>query len=186
MRQEMSHENPVPADLVKQFLPLIKQTLVHGRVLDLACGNGRNGLFLLAHNLPVVFADKDAAALEQVSQLAALHQAKAEFLELDLEAPGERPLDGHEFEVILVFNYLHRPLVPAIKKCLAPGGLLLYETFTEQQASIGRPRNPDFLLKPAELFSLFQNWGIIHSNEGYSADPRKFYANIVARKPGTA
>jgi hypothetical protein len=51
----------------------------------------------------------------------------------------------------VVVNYLHRPLLPALVSAVAPGGVLIYETFAQGNERFGRPRNPDFLLRPGEL-----------------------------------
>lgn len=116
-----------------------------GRVLDLACGNGRHSrLFLhLGHGVTAV--DRD---LDGVADLA--DQPQVTLLEADLEnAPW--PLAGQQFDTVIVCNYLHRPLLPAIARAVAPGGLLLYDTFARGNERFGRPRNPDFLLRANEL-----------------------------------
>jgi rhodanese-related sulfurtransferase len=86
----------------------------------------------------------------------------------DLEDPEHGPADlGTEaFDLILVFRYLHRPLFDPLLRALAPGGLLLYETFTRAQASRGHPRNPDFLLEPGELPARLASLEILRSREG--------------------
>jgi len=66
---------------------------------------------------------------------------------VDLERPARTRSRG-EYSVILVFRYLHRPLMPCIRKALRTGGFLVYSTYTVDQAQFGKPRNPDFLLKP--------------------------------------
>ena len=87
---------------------------------------------------------------------------------VDFEQPETDPLGGRLFSSILVFRYLHRPLMPAIKSAVQPGGLVMYETFTTDQAALGRPSNPDFLLQPQELERVFQHWDILHLFEGLS------------------
>jgi len=64
---------------------------------------------------------------------------------------GVVDLGTEAYELVLVVHYLHRPLFPSLVRALAPGGLLLYETFTTAQAARGKPTNPDFLLEPGEL-----------------------------------
>ena len=71
----------------------------------------------------------------------------------DLEA-GAWPLAGRQFDAVVVTNYLWRPLLPAIVAALAPGGVLLYETFAVGNERLGKPSNPDFLLKPGELLEV--------------------------------
>ena len=107
----------------------------------------------------------------------------AEFARVDLEQDGVNPLPPDTYGAILVFRYLHRPLIPYIKKGLKHGGLIFCETFTIEQPPFGKPRNPDFLLKPGELHGWFQDWEIIHSFEGILENPKRAVAQIVCRKP---
>src|SRR5207237_1389893 len=69
----------------------------------------------------------------------------------DLEAGGPWPLAGERFDLVVVTNYLHRPILPEIVGAVAAGGLLLYETFALSNERFGKPSNPDFLLRPGEL-----------------------------------
>ena len=179
----MSQQDPGPARLLADNFTLVQNSVKRYGVLDLACGGGRNGIFLARHNLPVVFADINSAALEKVSKELESTKTKAQFWEVDFEDPDCRPLTGKNFDAILVFNYLHRPLIPDIRSCLVEGGLLIYETFTVEQAAIGRPRNPDFLLNPGELRSWFEDWNVLHSFEGFDPRPPRHYANVVVQKP---
>jgi len=152
-------------------------------VLDLACGTGRNGLALAAEGVPVVFADKSADALTAVeTRLLALNLPGSTW-QVDLEQAGVNPLSGRGFSAILVFRYLHRPLLPMLKDAVLPGGLMVYETFTTDNRRFGRPNNPDFLLRPQELKEIFQDWEIIHSFEGTLQNPDRAVAQLVARKP---
>ena len=74
-----------------------------------------------------------------------------EILEADLEDGSPFPLTGRQFAGIIVTNYLHRPLFPALIDALSPGGVLIYETFAKGNERFGKPRNPDHLLNPGEL-----------------------------------
>ncbi|MCW8831867.1 MAG: class I SAM-dependent methyltransferase, partial [Colwellia sp.] len=124
-------------------------------VLDLACGSGRNGLYLIEHDIPVTFADIKAEALEQVKEslegFSQSQQPLGQCWQVDFEQAHSTPLQGKTFAGVLVFRYLHRALFEQLKAAIAPGGMIIYETFTLQQAQFGRPKNPDFLLKPNEL-----------------------------------
>lgn len=152
-------------------------------VLDLACGTGRNGLALAAEGVPVVFADKSADALTTLEAHLLELNLPGSSWRVDLEQAGINPLSGHGFSAILVFRYLHRPLLPMLKEVILPGGLMVYETFTTDNRRFGRPNNPDFLLRSQELKEIFQGWEIIHSFEGVLQNPDRAVAQIVARKP---
>ena len=102
---------------------------------------------------------------------------------MDLEKEGVNPLDQDLFGGIIIFRYLHRPLIPCMRKALLGGGILLYETFTMEQPRFGKPRNPDFLLGPGELKGWFKDWDLIHYFEGIEHDPDRAIARIVCKKP---
>ncbi len=178
----MSHSNAIVAPLVSDNLGLLQELNMTEGVLDLACGNGRNGLFLLQHHIPVTFADNNESALGEVEQKLEACTTKAQIWQVDLEVPGQDPLAGKQFDAILVFNYLHRPLMNSIQNAVRPGGLVMYETFTVDQAKHGRPSNPDFLLKPGELLDSFAAWEILSYNEGERSNPVSAKASLVARK----
>jgi SAM-dependent methyltransferase len=155
-------------------------------VLDLACGKGRNGLVLAQHGIPVVFADRSAASLEVVKQYLEEYGLAGRVWKVDLEQPGINPFSGQTFNAVIGFNYLHRPLFPALMDAVKPGGLVVYETFTIENRSIGRPVNPDFLLQTGELKTIFQDWDVIFHFEGLRHCPDRAVAQIVARKPHLA
>jgi len=154
-------------------------------VLDLACGTGGNGLVLAQQGIPVVFADRSSTALEIVRQHLARNKLPGRTWQVDLELPDSNPLSGQSFNAIIVFRYLHRPLFPALLNAVTPGGLVVYETFTIENRRFGRPENPDFLLLPGELKSLFRNWEIIFDDESILHHPDRAVARIVAQKPFT-
>lgn len=120
-----------------------------GAVLDVACGNGRHGRVFLGRGHPVLFVDKDINA---VAELAS--DPLAEIIEADLENGAELPFAGRTFAAVLVSNYLFRPLFPALLDALAPGGVLIYETFARGNEAFCRPRHPDHLLRAGELLDI--------------------------------
>ncbi len=117
-----------------------------GPVLDLACGGGRHARLFLARGHPVTAIDRDLSGIADIIGAPGL-----ETLEIDLENGSPFPLAGRRFAGVIVTNYLYRPLLPALAAAVAPGGMLIYETFARGNEKFGRPRNPDHLLKPGEL-----------------------------------
>ncbi|MFN2447059.1 MAG: rhodanese-like domain-containing protein [Vicinamibacterales bacterium] len=150
-----------------------------GEILDLACGRGRHALTLAAAGFRVCAIDRDESAVASLSRVAARLELPIDARVVDLET-GTIDLGNASYEAILVFNYLHRPLMPAIVRALVPGGALIYETFTIGQAERGHPRNPAFLLKPGELPTLIAPLTVERSREG-EVDG-KLVASVVARK----
>ena len=117
-----------------------------GPVLDLACGSGRHARLFLERGHPVTALDRDLSRLTDLAGHPGL-----ETIEADLEDGSAFPLAGRQFAGLVVANYLHRPLLPAIVEAVAPGGCLIYETFAQGNERFGKPSNPDFLLAPGEL-----------------------------------
>ena len=132
-----------PSRWVRRFAP---QVALRGTILDLACGGGRNGRHFLASGHAVTFLDKDIEALADLED-----NPLAEIVCADLETGAPFPLQDHQFDGVVVTNYLWRDILSDICGAVAPGGLLIYETFGTGNEAYGRPRNPDFLLKPGEL-----------------------------------
>lgn len=136
-----------------------------GRCLDLAAGKGRHALLLAGTGFPVHAIDNDAARLASLSEVARRLGVPVTTEARDLEADGV-DLGRGVYDLILVFSFLHRPLFPAIIEALRPGGLLLYETFLEQQAERGHPKSPEHLLEPGELRRLVAPLTIVDEREG--------------------
>ncbi len=112
-------------------------------MLDLAAGGGRHTQLLRTRGFAVTAVDRDVEALRR----RFADDAGVEILALDLEDGGPWRL-GQGFDGIVVTNYFHRPLFPAMVDALAAGGAVLYETFMIGNERFGRPSNPDFLLRP--------------------------------------
>ena len=108
--------------------------------------------------------------------------ADAKCWKMNLEQVEVRPLRGQCFDTVLVFNYLHRPLMPEIKQIIPKAGLIFYETFTVQQPKYGRPTNPDYLLRKNELLEVFNDWEVINYFEGLKSSPDRAIASLIARK----
>ena len=147
-----------------------------GTVLDVACGGGRHARFFAARGHPVDAVDRDADAIAALAKIAGITALRA-----DIEC-GPWPYAGRQFAAVVVTNYLHRQLFPALLAALAPGGVLIYETFAEGNATVGKPSNPDFLLKPGELLSLCKGLRVVAYEDGFAQDPERFVQRIVAVK----
>lgn len=175
-----------PAALLAGWMDSLPRPGSSGPVLDLACGLGDNGLYLAANGFDVLLADNDVAKLADARQRAGILgpsvTSRVTVWQVDLESEPD-PLPAETFGAILVFRYLHRPLLPNIAQALLPGGVLIYETFTRDQAQLGKPTNPDFLLNPGELKAAFAGFEILHSREGLLENPERHAAQLVARKP---
>ena len=172
-----AHRRGPPSPWIERFAGEIEPG---GQVLDLACGSGRHSIYLLWRGHPVTASDIDVSALVDIRG-----EADLEIVAADLENAGW-PFSGRRFAAVVVTNYLHRPLFPHIVSALAPGGLLLYETFAAGNERFGRPRNPAYLLKRGELLSgIFAGLTILAYEDLTVEAPRPAaLQRICARKPG--
>lgn len=161
---------PLPSAWVVRFLPLIRPG---GRVLDLAAGRGRHTRLLLAAGLVVRAVDRVTGAL------APFAGPRCEVVAADLETGAPWALGG-AYDGIVVANYLHRPLFPALVAALAPGGALIYETFALGNERLGRPRGPEFLLRPGELIDACAGLSIVAFEQGEIARPRPAVIQRIA------
>jgi len=143
-----------PSPWVRRWAPRIPP----GKVLDLASGPGRHARLLLELGFDVVAVDRDPQDIPG-----------CRFKQADLEDGGPWPFPGERFQGIVATNYLHRPLFPHLLGALAPGGVLIYETFMLGNERYGRPSNPEFLLGPGELLQILRGQVILGFEEGFCA-----------------
>ncbi len=142
-------------------------------VLDVACGSGRHVRWLAAQGHVVTAVDRDAAALAPLN-------AFAQTVLADLEA-DPWPLPGRQFDAVLVTHYLWRALLPRLVAALAPGGVLIYETFAQGNERYGKPSNPDFLLRPGELLQAFAGLRIVAYEDGTEVSSGSSAARCIQR-----
>lgn len=150
------------------------------RVLDVACGRGRHALLFAAAGFEVTAVDRDAVALAGMTTSAAALGVSVDVRADDIEAPGYT-FAPDTWDVIVVTRYLHRPLFGALRDALAPGGLLVYETFTAgQRDEPTGPSSDAFLLQPGELLSLVAPLELVDQFEGVVHG--QHLAAVVARR----
>lgn len=132
-----------PSHWVGRFIGLVTPG---AEILDVAAGGGRHSRLAADRGHAVVAVDRDRAAVGALDDIPGVAAVEA-----DLEDGSPWPLAERRFGGVIVCNYLHRPVLPDIVASVAPGGILIYETFARGNERFGRPRNPDFLLAPGEL-----------------------------------
>lgn len=143
-----THNLKTPSDWVVRWADRVP---AGGGVLDVACGSGRHARYFAPRGHPVEAVDRDPAMLASLAGIPGVTTRCA-----DLEG-GSWPYEGGRFAGVIVNNYLHRPLFPHLLAALAPGGVLIYETFAAGNERYGRPSNPAFLLKPGELLEVVRD-----------------------------
>jgi len=144
-------------------------------VLDLAAGRGRHALFFAERGHKVLALDRDTSRLPSHPNI--------EPLAADLEDGGPWPLPNRRFGAVVVTNYLHRPLMPALLEAIAPAGVLLYQTFMRGQERFGKPDRPEFLLKDGELLDLVRGAFSVTAYEArLLSDPMAMVQRVAARR----
>jgi tellurite methyltransferase len=132
-----------------------------GRALDLACGRGRNAIFLMEQGWSVVGIDIAPPAIEGLDARV-----------LDLEQ-NPLPFENESFDMVCIIHFLHRPLFAEARRVTRPGGLVVSAIHTVRSTM-----NPKYTVAIGELRSLFADWQILVDREDEIAE-------IVARKPVT-
>jgi dihydroneopterin aldolase len=174
-----THDTQRPSEWLVRHRTLLSG----GRALDLACGRGRNTLYLAQEGFQVEAWDRDADALEALRAQAAARGITAVTTRLvDLEREPKIPAGA--YDVIVVSYYLQRDLAPEIAQALRPGGLLLYETFLiDNHERFNHPKRREFCLEHNELLTLFPTLRVLAYREG-ARDPKTgpFTAALVAQR----
>jgi len=170
------HENNFePARFLQDNIMLLPK----GRALDVAMGKGSNAVFLAKMGYEVEGVDISPEAVSDALEEARKAEVTIKAEVADLE--GEYLIRKGAYDVIICFRYLQRSLIPQIKNGLRKGGMVVYETFTIEQARFGRPKNPDYLLKYNELLDMFRDFRCLRYWEGILED-RAALAQIIAKK----
>lgn len=169
----LAHSGTDPSAWVRRWSHLVAPG---ARVLDVACGSGRHLRWFAQQGCQVTGVDRDAVALQPLA-------GNAELVVADLEN-GPWPFAGRQFDAVVVTHYLWRDLLPTLVASVAPGGVLLYETFAAGNESVGKPSNPAFLLRPAELLSAAQGLRVVAFEDGFESgvdgSPARFIQRIAA------
>jgi tellurite methyltransferase len=181
---EARHRDRAPgkpeASLV-EMLPLMPR----GVALEVAAGNGRNAIALAQAGCRVIAADFSITAMRLLGKTARTMGLAITPVMADLQTiPPFRPAS---FDLVANVNFLERALVPHLKSLLRIGGVLFFDTFLIDQAELGHPRDPNFLLRHYELREMLSDMELIHYREGlvrYSEDARAWRATALARRKG--
>jgi len=156
------------AQVLRENLHLLPE---RGRALDLACGLGANAILLAKQGLQVEAWDIADVAVASLQQTALRRQLSIQAEVRDVET---YPPDPGTFDVIVVSYFLARGIIPALIQALGPGGLIYYQTFTQQRVSDRGPQQTKFRLAEQELLQLFSGLQVVfYREEGRIGDVRK-------------
>lgn len=163
----------------KEPVPFLTQNihlLPRGRALDIAMGEGRNGVYLATQGYEVVGLDISPKGLAKAHQLAEHHNVKIETRVVDLE---NHRLEKNAYDVILLMYYMQRDLWPQLNRALKPGGMAIIETYNLDHLKHAR-FNPKWLLQPNELVNAFKDMKIIRY-QAYE-DSNQAYSSIIVQR----
>jgi tellurite methyltransferase len=167
-----------PEPFLVEMLPLIPR----GVALDVAAGRGRNSIALARAGIEVIAVDSSAEAVAAIRSSAS---AAALPIRAVLADVGEFPFRESSFDAIVNINFLDRALFPGFARALKPGGALLVDTYLIDQAEIGHPRSPEFLLRHWELRELLADLELLRYREGlvvYPDGARAWRGAALARR----
>ncbi len=163
-----------PIAFLKEHVSLLPK----GKALDIAMGEGRNGVYLAAQGFQVTGLDISEKGLAKARLLAQEQQVSIETRVVDLE---QVQLEPNAYEVVLCLYYLQRDLVPQIKKALKSGGMVVMETYNLDHLKYNPKFRQDYLLQPNELLDLFKDFTVLRYQ--FHDDGKAAYSSIIARKP---
>jgi SAM-dependent methyltransferase len=165
----LNHATLAPSPWIVRWSHLLAPA---ASVLDVACGSGRHMRWFAERGHAVTGVDRSQ---EAVDAAAAFGQAVL----ADIES-GPWPFEGQRFGAVVVTNYLWRPRLADIVAAVAPGGVLLYETFAAGNEQVGKPSRPDFLLQPGELLAACAGLRVVAYEDGFLSEPERFVQRIAA------
>lgn len=151
----------------------------NGRALDLAMGEGRNAIFAAQLGYEVLGVDISEVGARKAESFARQKGVSIETQVVDLDT---WPVPENTFDLVICFYFLDRRLFPAIRDCLKPGGLVIYETFNKDHLKYSGLKT-DWVLDYGELTTTFADYRILHYRETDDHDDEKGTASILARKP---
>ncbi len=158
---DTQHGSEPPSAWVKRWSHLVAPG---GGVLDVACGYGRHARWFHERNHPVALVDRAQAAINSIASIIPAHACEAVVADIE---NGPWPFAGRQFAAVVVTNYLWRPLFPTLLGSLQPGGVLIYETFTQGNETVGKPSRPDFLLHTGELLDVCSALRVVAFEDGF-------------------
>ena len=143
------------SEWVKICVNNINKATINKVVLDLACGYGRNSIFLSNKGYKVISVDLNFLCLSSFSKKNILK------IQSDIESTNTWPFGDNSFDLVVVTNFLNRMVFANIRKVIKKNGYLIYETFGEGHEKLGKPKNKDYLLEEGELLNLTKKMQLV-------------------------
>lgn len=178
-----------PSALLAEWLPKVERPEAHSRAIDVACGTGRNAIYLARRGWQVDAVDVSEVALDRLTETATADDLPITCVQMDLEEASRRPADlfvADRYDLVIMVRYTNLPLIDTLNSALKAGGFLIVEEHLVTQADVAGPRNPQFRVAPDALRDAATGLEIVAYLEGTVTDPDgrpAALAQLVARKP---
>lgn len=175
-----------PNLFLKHSMHLIEQSLPKNRpvrVLDIACGSGREAVYLAKKGWQVTAVDHLSEVCKRCRELVKFQLTEGQDVKIVCEdiTASDSMFDDASMDLIMTFRFLHRPLFESIQRWLKPGGVFIGETFSIEAAKFGKPRRRSFMLEKDELSSYFPNWRILKQQQRQLSDGRPLIGGIYQK-----
>ena len=180
-----------PSALLADWIGRFDVTGISPRAIDIACGAGRNTLFLARHGWHVDAVDISPVALERLRAAAEAEDLAVTCLERDLE-PAAAALDGFHgqpYDLVILTRYTDTALVEVLPRAIAPGGYLIAEMHMKTDKMVAGPRSPRFRVAAGALRQAGAALDLLHYYEGLVTDPdgrTVALAQLVGRRPASS
>lgn len=178
-----------PSALLEKWLPKLKIQEAHPRAIDVACGAGRNAIYLARRGWYVDAVDISQVALDHLTETATTENLPITCIQMDLEAASLRSADlftADRYDLAIMIRYTNMPLVDTLKDVLKAGGYLIVEEHLVTESDVIGPQNQEFRIPPGVLRDAATGLDIISYREGIVTDPdgrRAALAQLVACAP---
>jgi len=178
-----------PSALLAEWLPKLEGRDTQRRAIDVACGSGRNAVYLARRGWQVDAVDVSEVALDRLTETAKSAGLPITCIQADLENASTELADlltPDRYELAVMVRYANLALIESLKGALGAGGVLLVEEHLVTQADVVGPRSPGFRVAPGALRESAGGLDILAYLEGTMNDPDGrpvALAQLVARKP---
>ncbi|MFQ6005852.1 MAG: class I SAM-dependent methyltransferase, partial [Woeseia sp.] len=162
-----------PSALLAQWLPKLKLQESHPRAIDVACGTGRNAIYLARRGWQVDAIDVSEVALDHLTETATAENLPITCIQTDLEDAAPRPGDvftADRYDLAVMVRYTNLPLIDTLKGALKAGGYLIVEEHLVTEADVVGPRNLQFCVAPGALRDAVAGLDVIAYREGIVTD----------------
>lgn len=177
-----------PSALLEEWLPKLNIRETHPRAIDVACGTGRNAIYLARRGWHVDAVDIAQLALDQLSETATAEGLPITCIQMDLEDAWRRPtgpFTPDRYNLAIMIRYTNMPLVDTLRDVVKAGGYIIIEEHLVSDANVVGPRNQKFCVPPGVLRDAAAGLAIVSYHEGIVTDPdgrAAALAQLVARR----